>query len=28
MGQGRVVFEGSAGELRENHAVRKEWLEV
>ncbi len=28
MGQGRVVFEGSAGELRENHAVRTEWLEV
>ncbi|HEY2863436.1 MAG TPA: ABC transporter ATP-binding protein [Casimicrobiaceae bacterium] len=28
MGQGRIVFEGSALELRENHAVRKEWLEV
>ena len=28
MGQGRIVFEGSARELRENHAVRKEWLEV
>ena len=28
MGQGRIVFEGSARELRENQAVRKEWLEV
>jgi branched-chain amino acid transport system ATP-binding protein len=28
MGQGRIVFEGSARELRDNHAVRKEWLEV
>jgi branched-chain amino acid transport system ATP-binding protein len=28
MGQGRVVFEGSARELRDNHAIRKEWLEV
>ncbi|MGH8850317.1 MAG: ABC transporter ATP-binding protein [Casimicrobiaceae bacterium] len=28
MGQGRVVFEGSARELRDSHAVRKEWLEV
>jgi branched-chain amino acid transport system ATP-binding protein len=28
MGQGRIVFEGSAHELRENQAVRKEWLEV
>jgi branched-chain amino acid transport system ATP-binding protein len=28
MGQGRIVFEGSARELRENHAMRKEWLEV
>jgi ABC-type branched-subunit amino acid transport system ATPase component len=28
MGQGRIVFEGSARELRDNDAVRKEWLEV
>ena len=28
MGQGRIVFEGSAGELRDNGGVRKEWLEV
>ena len=28
MGQGRIVFEGSARELRENQQVRKEWLEV
>jgi len=28
MGQERIVFEGSARELRDNHAVRKEWLEV
>ena len=28
MGQGRIVFEGDAGELRASHAVRKEWLEV
>ena len=28
MGQGRIVFEGSAAELRGNHAVRREWLEV
>jgi branched-chain amino acid transport system ATP-binding protein len=28
MGQGRIVFEGSARELRDNHAVRSEWLEV
>ena len=28
MGHGRIVFEGSARELRDNHAVRKEWLEV
>jgi branched-chain amino acid transport system ATP-binding protein len=28
MGQGRIVFEGSARELRHNHAVRREWLEV
>jgi len=28
MGQGRIVFEGSAAELRDNPAVRSEWLEV
>ena len=28
MGHGRVVFEGTAQELRANHAVFKEWLEV
>ncbi len=28
MGQGRIVFEGTAGELRANDAVRREWLEV
>ena len=28
MGQGRIVFEGSARELVANDAVRKEWLEV
>ncbi|HXU66775.1 MAG TPA: ABC transporter ATP-binding protein [Casimicrobiaceae bacterium] len=28
MGQGRIVFEGTARELRDNHAVRREWLEV
>ena len=28
MGQGRIVFEGTAPELRDNHAVRKDWLEV
>jgi branched-chain amino acid transport system ATP-binding protein len=28
MGHGRIVFEGSPGELRENVAVSKEWLEV
>ena len=28
MGQGRIVFEGSARELRDNDAVRREWLEV
>ena len=28
MGQGRIVFEGGARELRASHAVRKEWLEV
>lgn len=28
MGQGRIVFEGSARDLRDNEAIRKEWLEV
>jgi len=28
MGHGRIVFEGSADELRRNEAVRREWLEV
>jgi branched-chain amino acid transport system ATP-binding protein len=28
MGQGRIVFEGTAVELRDNPAVRSEWLEV
>ena len=28
MGHGRVVFEGTAEDLRRNDAVRKEWLEV
>jgi len=28
MGQGRIVFEGDARQLRASHAVRKEWLEV
>ena len=28
MGQGRIVFEGTANELRDNDAVRKEWLEI
>ena len=28
MGQGRIVFEGSARELRDNGAMRREWLEV
>ncbi|HTP98509.1 MAG TPA: ABC transporter ATP-binding protein [Casimicrobiaceae bacterium] len=28
MGQGRIVFEGSAQDLRDNRAVRQEWLEV
>ncbi len=28
MGHGNIVFEGSPAELRENAAVRKEWLEV
>jgi branched-chain amino acid transport system ATP-binding protein len=28
MGQGRIVFEGTAAQLRDNPAVRSEWLEV
>ena len=28
MGQGRIVFEGSARQLRDNDGVRREWLEV
>ena len=28
MGQGRIVFEGTAEALRSNDAVRKEWLEI
>ncbi|MBS1176935.1 MAG: transporter ATP-binding protein [Proteobacteria bacterium] len=28
MGHGRIVFEGSADDLKANEAVRKEWLEV
>jgi len=28
MGHGRIVFEGTPAELRDNEAVRKEWLEV
>ncbi|MGH1349554.1 MAG: ABC transporter ATP-binding protein [Methyloligellaceae bacterium] len=28
MGHGKVVFEGTPDEFRENEAVRKEWLEV
>ena len=28
MGQGRIVFEGTAEQLRDNEAVRKEWLEI
>ena len=28
MGQGRIVFEGSAQDLRDNRTVRREWLEV
>jgi branched-chain amino acid transport system ATP-binding protein len=28
MGHGRIVFEGTPAELRDNDAVRKEWLEV
>jgi branched-chain amino acid transport system ATP-binding protein len=28
MGHGRIVFEGTPGELRSNESVRREWLEV
>jgi branched-chain amino acid transport system ATP-binding protein len=28
MGHGKMVFEGTPDELKSNHAVRKEWLEV
>jgi branched-chain amino acid transport system ATP-binding protein len=28
MGQGRIVFEGTPTELRDNDAVRRDWLEV
>jgi branched-chain amino acid transport system ATP-binding protein len=28
MGHGRIVFEGTPAELKENVAVSKEWLEV
>jgi branched-chain amino acid transport system ATP-binding protein len=28
MGQGRIVFEGTPGALRDDEAVRREWLEV
>ena len=28
MGQGHIVFEGTPQDLRENQAVRKDWLEV
>ena len=28
MGRGRVVFEGTAADLRDNDAVRRQWLEV
>ena len=28
MGQGRIVFEGTPPELRDNDGVRKDWLEV
>lgn len=28
MGRGNIVFEGTPAELRENAAIRKEWLEV
>jgi len=28
MGHGKIVFEGTPGDLRSNEAIRKEWLEV
>jgi branched-chain amino acid transport system ATP-binding protein len=28
MGHGHIVFEGTPTELRNNEAIRKEWLEV
>ena len=28
MGRGSIVFEGTPAELRDNAAIRKEWLEV
>jgi len=28
MGQGQIVFEGTPQDLRANHAIRKDWLEV
>ena len=28
MGQGRIVFEGTPADLRDNEGVRREWLEV
>jgi branched-chain amino acid transport system ATP-binding protein len=28
MGHGRIVFEGTPRELRDNAQIRKEWLEV
>lgn len=28
MGHGQIVFEGSAADLKQNAAIRKEWLEV
>jgi branched-chain amino acid transport system ATP-binding protein len=28
MGQGRIVFEGTPAQLRDNEGVRREWLEV
>ena len=28
MGQGRIVFEGTAAQLQENQSIRKEWLEI
>ncbi len=28
MGHGRIVFEGSPDDLKNDHSIRKEWLEV